>query len=310
MTRQVSELAIVETRANKEQQNRKSGFAYVKPKTVSAIVVHLAALAALFWALFPILFVVSAAFNPAGTLSTTDLLPRAFSIANFQELLSSSSRPFGMWFLNSIVICLANSIIAVLIGALSAFAFSRLRFKGRRQGLMLLLLIQLFPGTLSFIALYMTFDKIGDVIPQIGLNTTAGLILAYSAGSMGANIWLLKGYFDTIPTEIDDAAAIDGISHVRFFFQIIVPLTRPILVTVFILSFVSFYSEFMLAGLFLQDAGRQTLAVGLNAMLTADRNVYFGQFCAGALLASIPVVVIYFMFQNELTGGLTQGSVK
>lgn len=272
--------------------------------------VHLAALAALIWALFPVLFVLSAAVNPAGTLSTTHLIPNVFGLNNFQELLSSASRPFGNWFFNSIIICLINSTIAVFIGALSAFAFSRLRFKGRRQGLMLLLLIQLFPGTLSFIALYMTFDRIGDVVPQIGLNTTLGLILAYSAGSMGANIWLLKGYFDTVPSEIDDAAALDGVSHARFFFQIILPLTRPILVTVFVLSFVSFYSEFLLAGLFLPDADKQTLAVGLNAMLTSDRNMYFGQFCAGAMIASLPVVIIYFLFQNELTGGLTQGSGK
>ncbi|WP_216404335.1 sugar ABC transporter permease [Arcanobacterium phocae] len=292
------------------QDNKREKRRFSRRNIFVSLGVHSAAFVVLFWALFPVLFVVSAAISPAGSLSTSQLLPSSFSLSNFQDLFNNEAYPYLKWAVNSLLICFVNSFIAVFIGAMSAFAFSRLKFKGRRFGLMLLLLIQLFPGTLSFIALYMTFDKIGDYVPALGLNTTTGLILAYSAGSMGANIWLLKGYFDTIPKDIDDAAAIDGVGHARLFFQMIVPLAKPILVTVFILSFVGFYSEFMLAGLFLQDADRQTLAVGLNAMLVADKNVYFGQFCAGALLASLPIVLIYFFFQKELTGGLTQGSVK
>ena len=271
---------------------------------------YIAALVCFVWALFPIVFIISAALNPAGTLSTAQLLPRQMSLSNFRDLFNDPVRPYADWFRNSLVICLADSLITVFIGACSAYAFSRLRFKGRRAGLMGLLLIQLFPGTLAFLALYITFDQIGNVIPVLGLNTTLGLVLAYTGGAMSANVWLLKGYLDTVPRELDQAARVDGASHARIFFTIITPLVMPILVTVFMVSFIGFFSEFLLAGLFLQDVHRQTLAVGLNGMLKADRNKYFGQFCAGALLASIPVVALYFGFQKQLTGGLTQGSVK
>jgi arabinogalactan oligomer/maltooligosaccharide transport system permease protein len=127
---------------------------------------------------------------------------------------------------------------------------------------------------------------------------------------MGANVWLLKGYFDTVPRELDEAAKVDGASHARIFFTMTLRLVLPILVTVGMLSFVGLFNEFLVAGIFLKDVDSQTLAVGLNATLKADRNKYFGQFCAGALLASAPIVLLYLGLQKQLVGGLTQGSVK
>lgn len=274
------------------------------------MVSYLLVVVAFIWALFPVVFIVSAAFDPAGTLSTSSLIPRRFSFKNFQMLFNDPARPYLAWYVNSIIICLLNGFVAVFVGAISAYAFSRLKFRGRRGGLFLLLLLQLFPGILAFVALYTMFAAISDVIPELGLNTLTGLLLAYSGGAMGANVWLLKGYFDSVPRELDEAARVDGASHARIFFTIIVPLVRPILVTVFMLSFIGTFGEFMLAGIFLTDADNQTLAVGLNSMLRSDRNRYFGQFCAGALLASAPIMVLYLAFQKNLTGGLTAGSVK
>lgn len=278
--------------------------------TVNDVVIHGLALLAFVWALFPLLFIVSAAINPSGTLDTSSLIPTRFSLANFKELFTHSTWAYGSWALNSLIVCVANGLIAVFIGSCAAYAFSRLRFRGRRFGLGALLLLQMFPGILAFLALYLTFAKIGDVLPQLGLNTLAGLILAYAGGAMGGNVWLLKGYFDTIPKELDEAAKVDGASHARIFFTITLPLVAPILVTVFMLSFIGTFSEFLLAGIFLQDVDKQTMAVGLRAMLMSDRMKYFGPFCAGALLASLPVMALYLSFQKQLTGGLTAGSVK
>ncbi len=263
---------------------------------------------ALIWALFPIVFIVSAAINPSGTLSTTSLVPNNAGFGNFTDLFSL--RPYWAWYKNTLIVCGIGAFASVFIGAAAAYVFSRMRFRGRRGGLMTLLIAQMFPVMLAFVAIYLTFSAIGEAIPAIGLNTQAGLILAYLGGAMGANVWLLKGYFDTVPRELDEAAKVDGAGHARIFFTMTLRLVMPILVTVGMLSFVGLFSEFLLASIFLKDADNQTLAVGLWSLLKADKNKYFGPFCAGALLASLPVMGLYFAVQKWLVSGLTQGSVK
>ena len=272
---------------------------------------HALAILALIWSLFPIVFIISAALNPSGTLNTSELLPKNISLTNFDALLTDTARPYLTWYKNSMVIAGCGAAASVFIGSCAAYAFSRMRFAGRRPGLLALLLLQMFPALLAFVALYTTFVAVGDVLPAFGINTSAGLILAYLGGAMGANVWLLKGYFDTVPRELDEAAKVDGASHARIFFTMTLRLVMPILVTVFILSFVGLFGEFMLASIFLRNVDSQTLGVGLWAMVQkGNMNQYFGQFCAGAMLASLPVVLLYLGFQKQLVGGLTQGSVK
>jgi arabinogalactan oligomer/maltooligosaccharide transport system permease protein len=273
---------------------------------------HALAILALVWSLFPIVFIISAALNPSGTMNTAELFPKNVSMANYDALFSDTARPYLSWYKNSMIIAGSGALASVFIGACAAYAFSRMRFTGRRPGLFALLLLQMFPALLAFVALYVTFVHVGNVLPAIGINTSAGLILAYLGGAMGANVWLLKGYFDTVPRELDEAAKVDGASHARIFFTMTLRLVLPILVTVFMLSFVGLFGEFLLASIFLRDVDSQTLGVGLWSMMnvTGDRNKYFGQFCAGAMLASLPVVLLYLGFQKQLVGGLTQGSVK
>ncbi len=266
---------------------------------------------ALFFAVFPILFVLSAALNPSGSLSTTTLIPRGATLDNFRTLLNDPARPFGHWYKNSLLISLVAAFGATFIGALSAYVFSRMRFRGRRAGLMALLLLQMFPALLAFVGLYITFAKVGEIMPSFGLNTAWGLILVYLGGAMGGNVWLFKGYFDTIPKELDEAALVDGASHARIFFTMTLRLVTPILVTVFMTAFVGVFGEFMLASIFLTDADSQTLAVGLYQMTQGNtKNALFGEFAAGALLSAVPIAVLYLVFQRQLVGGLTQGSVK
>jgi arabinogalactan oligomer/maltooligosaccharide transport system permease protein len=273
---------------------------------------HGLAILALIWSLFPIVFIISAALNPSGTMNTAELFPKNISMTNFDALFTDTARPYLTWYKNSMIIAGSGALASVFIGSCAAYAFSRMRFAGRRPGLLTLLLFQMFPALLAFVALYTTFAAVGDVLPAFGINTSAGLILAYLGGAMGANVWLLKGYFDTVPRELDEAAKVDGASHARIFFTMTLRLVMPILVTVFMLSFVGLFGEFLLASIFLRDVDSQTLGVGLWSMMnvTGDRNKYFGQFCAGAMLASLPVVLLYLGFQKQLVGGLTQGSVK
>ncbi|WP_151525414.1 sugar ABC transporter permease [Serinicoccus kebangsaanensis] len=271
---------------------------------------HALALLCLAFALFPIIFIVSSAFNNAGTLSTSGLLPTRPGLDNFNDLFNDGARPYWAWYRNSLIICGVATLATLVLGAAAAYAFSRLRWTGRRFGLLFILLVQMFPAMLAFIALYITFANVGEIIPQIGLNTLWGLLLVYLGGAMGSNIWLFKGYFDTIPRELDEAAKIDGASHARVFLTIILPLVRPILATVGILAFVGLWGEFLLASIFLTQAETQTLAVGLYNTREANQNEYFGQFVAGALLASLPVVLVYLSLQRLLIGGMTAGSVK
>lgn len=271
---------------------------------------HLLGILALVWALFPIMFLVSAALNPTGQLASSDLIPRAFSFENFKALSEDPSRPYWTWFKNSIFICALGAFLCTFISACAAYAFSRLRFRGRREGMLGLLMLQLFPAALGLVAMYVTFGKVTDIMPEFGLNTTWGLILAYLGGAMG-NVWLLKGYFDTVPKEMDEAAIVDGASHSRVFYTMILRLSMPILVTVFMITFVGLFGEFMLASIFLTDVDNQTLAVGLRALSKGrDANEKFGFFAAGSLLCSLPVMALYAAFQRQIVGGLTQGSVK
>ena len=176
-------------------------------------------------------------------------------------------RPYWTWYKNSLIIALVVATVASVVHRRlrRLRVLPRMRFKGRRPGLLALLLLQMFPALLTFVALYIIFDAIGDVIPQLGFNTVWGLILAYLGGAMGANVWLLKGYFDTVPRELDEAAIVDGASHARIFFTMTLRLVMPILVTVFMIAFVGLFSEFLLASIFLKDVDSQTLGVGLYA---------------------------------------------
>lgn len=272
---------------------------------------YVVVLLALVFALFPVVYLLSASLNPAGSLQTATLIPTSFSGNNFQTLFSDQSRPYVEWYKNAFVIGVVGAFGQTFIGACAAYAFSRMRFVGRRAGLLTLLLLQLFPALLTFTALYLTMAAVSDIVPGIGLNTVWGLILVYMGGAMGANVWLLKGYFDTVPRELDEAAKVDGASHARIFFTMTLRLVAPILVTTFMIGFVGLYSEFLLASIFLRDVDAQTLGVGLYSMTQGnEQSRLFGQFAAGSLLASLPVVVLYLGAQKYLVGGLTQGSVK
>jgi arabinogalactan oligomer / maltooligosaccharide transport system permease protein len=269
---------------------------------------HLVGIVALFFAMFPIVFLVSAAFNPLGTLSTADLVPSGASWQNFQDLFSNTE--FATWFLNTMLIGLLSAALGMFLSACAAFAFSRFRFTGRRMGLLSLLLVQMFPQFLAIVSLYLMFATITDYYPLIGFNTPWSLILLYLGGALGVNTWLMKGFFDTIPKDLDESAKVDGATHVQVFFGIILPLVAPILAVTGLLAFIGTVSEFIIASVFLTDPESKTMAVGLYGLVSGERNNNFGMFAAGSLIAAIPTVALFQFLQRYIVGGLTSGAVK
>jgi arabinogalactan oligomer/maltooligosaccharide transport system permease protein len=202
------------------------------------------------------------------------------------------------------------AVVSVVIGAASAFAFSRLRFKGKKFGIQLLLLIQMFPAILAISAVYVIMERVYKFAPSLGIGTQAGLILIYLGGAMGVNIWLLKGFVDSIPAELDEAAKIDGASAMQTYWQIFVPLAAPVLAVVSLLSFIGTFNEFILARLFLIEVESRTVAVGLQQFIGGQYSENWGPFAAGSIIASIPIVIIFLSLQKYIISGLTAGSVK
>jgi arabinogalactan oligomer/maltooligosaccharide transport system permease protein len=198
----------------------------------------------------------------------------------------------------------------VLLGALSAYAFARYRFKGRRMGMLSLLLIQMFPLFLAVVAIYLILLEVGKVFPAVGLDTRTGVVLVYLGGALGVNTWLIKGFFDSIPDELDESARVDGATPGQIFWGIILPLGAPVLAVVGLLSFIATINEFILASRILESTDKFTLPVGLYGFISDEYGQRWGPFCAGVVLAAIPVVVVTLLLQRFIVHGLTRGSVK
>lgn len=255
----------------------------------------------------PLLYVVSASLNPGGTLTGSNQLFSQVSGANYAELATTD---FSRWAVNSLVVCTATALGTVLMGAAAAYAFSRFRFQGRRASLTALLLVQMFPQMLAFVAIFLLLLAVGDVFPVLGINSRLALIAVYLGGALGVNAFLMYGFFNTIPRELDEAAKIDGASHAQIFFTIILRLVSPILAVVGLLAFVSAYGEFVIAKVVLSRVENYTLAVGLYVWASDERNAPWGLFAAAAVLAAIPVVLLFQFLQRYIVSGLTAGSVK
>lgn len=274
---------------------------------------HVVGLFVLVFALFPVWFVLVAAFSESGTLSGQRLVPESITTRQYDALVDNY--PFWTWFRNSLFISIVTSLFTVLLAAAAAFAFSRLRFRGRRVGLLGLLLIQMFPASLAFVAIYIMVRQLDNTYPVLGSGSSVAIILFYLGGALGSNAWLIKGFFDTIPRDLDESAQIDGATHAQTFFRIILPLAAPVLAIIFLLAFISAQAEFLIASvvMFGQDLSSpdQTVAVGLRGLLAGDRyDLRWGPFAMGALIASIPVVLLFQFLQRFIVGGITAGAVK
>ena len=268
---------------------------------------HLVGVLAVAYAGFPLVYVVSASLADGGTLTGSNDLFATVSGANYVAL---GDTRFWTWMANTLVVAVATGVGTVLMGAAAAYAFSRFRFSGRRIGLTALLVIQMFPQMLAFVAIFLLLISLGNVVPVLGLDSKLSLICVYLGGALGVNTFLMYGFFNTVPREIDEAAKIDGASHAQIYWTIVLRLTAPILAVVGLLSFISTFGEFIIARVLLQSEENWTLAVGMYAWVSDQLNANWGLFAAGAVIASVPVLALFLFLQKYIVSGLTAGSVK
>jgi ABC-type maltose transport system permease subunit len=271
---------------------------------------HLIIWAFIAMVLFPVVWIFSASINPANTLIGQRLIPRTTTWGHYVTLFTNPRHPFGLWLLNSLKISGITAVLTVVMAALGAYAFSRFRFRGRRLGLVAMMLVQMFPAVMAMVAIYLFLLAIGRHVPWLGLNTHFGLIMVYLGGAMGFNTWLMKGYFDTIPRSLEESALIDGATHFQAFLWIIVPLVRPILAVIAIIVFIGTYSDFLLPSILLTGAEQYTFAVGLRLFIVGEFEHRWGIFAAATLLGAVPIATIFLLLQDFIVSGLTRGAVK
>jgi ABC-type maltose transport system permease subunit len=271
---------------------------------------YLIALVLIAFALIPVFWVVAASFNPAKSLTSGYFWPRDPGLDNYIQLITDQFFPYNLWLLNSLKIATITSVINMIITCMSGYVLSRFRFKGHRALMSAILILNVFPAILSMVALFSMIQQIGTFLPWIGLDTHAGLILVYVSGSMGINVLMVKSYIDAIPKEMDESAWVEGASHWQTFRYIIFPMITPIAITVGVLSFIAAYGDFVIARILLKSSDQLTVMVGLNLFGTIRFDVDFGRITAGAVIAALPIILLYIPLQKYVIRGLTAGSVK
>ncbi len=271
---------------------------------------HVIAIAVSLYAIFPIVYILSGALNEGGTLTGSNRLFGNIGFGNFFDLFDNPQKPFANWFVNTLFVSGAAALGSVFLSALAAYSFSRMRFRGRRAGLLTLILVQMFPQLLALVAIYALLSEIGQVFPVLGIGSHLALIMVYLGGALGANTYLMYGFFNTIPKELDEAAKIDGATHTQIFYGMILRLAAPILAVIGLLSFIGTSSDFLLANIILVKPEDKTLAVGLYSYVSDQFNQEWTVFAAGAIIAAIPIVGLFLYLQRYIVSGLIGGAVK
>jgi len=279
--------------------------------------IHIGLISFTLLAIYPVLWVLALAFSGQQSVGIIDLpkdpsflerlrgvlpWPAHFSVKNFTDVMTE--QPFGRWLLNSLMVSLMTTALGVFLACTAAYAFSRFRFPGRDSGMLAFLVSQMFPGTLMLIPLFII------IVKWLGLgNNFWGLVIVYATTAIPFCVWMLKGYFDTIPIDIEESARIDGASPQVIFFRIILPLAKPAIAITALFSFMTAWNEFILASVFLESEAKYTAPVGLR-FFVGGFSSQWGFFAAGSVIVSLPVVILFLYLQKYLVSGLTAGSVK
>ncbi len=268
--------------------------------------------------LFPFLVVVSVSLRP-GNFASGSLIPASISLEHWRYVLGLPypgpdgkmilpDLPVLLWLWNSVKVALLSAALALLLSTTASYALARFKFRGRRHLLSGLMLMQMFPAVLALVAIYAIFDRIGSAFPAIGLNTHWALVLAYSGG-IAMHVWTLKGYYDTLPLEIEEAARVDGAQPWQAFWRVLLPMALPILVVVFLLAFIGAIIEYPVASVLLTQQDQLTLAVG-SKLFVHEHNFHWGDFAAAALLSGLPITLVFLLAQRWMIAGLAAGGVK
>lgn len=283
-----------------QRQVSRAPFQYRK-STVSLLLSYLLLTAVSLLTLIPVWWVVIASLSPGNAAYSSSFWPQHVVFGNYTALLSGD---FGHWVLNSLVVSLSTAIISTFITALAAYAFSRMKFFGQKMGLFVLFVIQMFPSSMYLVAIY-------ALLIHVHLEgTLEGLVLVYS-GAQALNIWLLRSYMNSIPKELDEAAMVDGATRFDVFLRILLPLSRPMLITLFLWSIMGTYNEFMVASVVLQGGPKSyTIALGLRSLIANQYATNWALFAAGAVVSTFPLMVIYLALQKQLIAGMSRGAVN
>lgn len=257
--------------------------------------------------LFPMLAIFSASVTKGTGFDTTQLIPKSFTFENYKNLIKNTD--FLLWVKNSLIICVSVAVVQLILTTPAAFAFSKLRFKFRSQGLMGLLILQMFPVTMALPAILTICYGLYDSVGISGTDNLLIIILLLAGGS-AYNIWLMKGYMDGIPTDLIEAGYVDGCTTLQVFTKIVLPLMRNMLLVIFLFAFIGAYSEFIYSSSLLKDPSVQTVSTGLRSFIKDKFASNWTQYSAAAIMASVPVVILFMGLQKYVAGGLTAGSVK
>lgn len=279
---------------------------------------HAVLIAFALFSVFPLVMIISISLRP-GNLSTGDIIPREISLDHWKSALDITfvnekgvtvAPPFPVlrWLWNSVKIAAISSVFVLLLSTTAAYAFARLRFRFKAQVLDGILLLQMFPAVLALVAFNAIFETIGQYVPWLGLDSHGGVILA-SLGGISLHIWTIKGYFETIPSEIEEAAKMDGASPWQAFWRVLLPMSVPILAVVFVLAFISSIIEYPVASVLLKSTDKLTLAVGSRQYLYPQQYLW-GDFAAAAILGGLPIAAVFLGAQRWIVSGLTAGGVK
>ena len=253
---------------------------------------------------YPLLWTLGISLNPGTSLYSASMIPENWSFEHYVWLFTDPRSDYLTWYKNTLFVAFATSILAVIFVTLTAYAFSRYRFVGRKYGLYAFLILQMFPVLMAMVAIYILLNQVNL------LDTLWGLILVYVGGAIPMNAFLVKGYFDTIPRELDDSAKMDGAGHFRIFFTIMLPLAKPIIAVVALFNFMAPFMDFILPRIVLRSSENYTLALGLFNMVNDAFANQFTRFAAGSILIAIPIAIVFLFLQRYLISGLMSGSTK
>lgn len=254
---------------------------------------------------YPLLWTIGASFNPGNSLVSTSLIPKNPTTGHYTRLFANEGTLlYGRWYVNSLKISFFTMLLSLIFVSMTAYSFSRFRFTGRKNGLMLFLLLQMIPQFSALIAIFVLAQMLGLI------NSHWLLILIYVGGQIPMNTYLLKGYFDSIPLDLDESAKIDGASNSRIFWQILIPLSRPMLAVVAMNGFTGPLGDFALSSVLLRNPEYYTLPIGLYKLVTDKMGASYTTFAAGAILISIPIALVFVSLQKHFVSGLTAGGTK
>lgn len=252
--------------------------------------------------IFPIWAIISASLSPGTSFYENGIIPKAVTFDNYKYIFQETD--FLIWIKNSLIVCLFVSIVQVIMTLPAAYAFSRLKFVGKKYGLMTLLILQMFPATMAIPAILSIAYKL-----PFGMDNIPFLIIVL-CGSSAYNIWLMKGFVDGIPKELDESGYVDGASHFTIFIKIILPLSVPMLIVIFFFSFIGTFGEFMISAALLKAPEVKTLMLGLNGMMNSGSTTSWPIYAAASIVSTIPIMIIFISIQKFIAKGLVAGAVK